>query len=425
MPLAFNENYVSWKGTGVNSNPVGSVPGHIRPLTNNDINNCDITGFGLARPIKHFRKGRSAQANRFVKSSKGTSLGGGSGLLSDMQDRPGAFVVTLNPEDETDGVSQMNNKCATYNSIGIVAGYYPNNTFLQENPSSATQTPGFCCNDEKKARRRSRYASTNISKTYYTTTNQYLQNRCRTFDQKSFNFLSSQPSAGENPDTYYPYHITITSEDTAKPGSPQSLSNMYLANCQPIVGLYNSTQNSLIEQMAAIMFAQNLLNSVDLDTLKNSGINTISRFYNWLMTFSAPQQGDLLAIFNDYVTNPYYGMPAYGPSNSSGCQMVAYKPKNFQYAKQGAVDSSTRYLNLKVNTISTNAASIQHNMNMGDKLANANEISSGVTPDVANLMKHKAPGCSTGLPLNFRQTGPFQNKTVCSNLPFSSFYYSR
>ena len=92
-----NKQYITWKGTGVNSNPVGTAPGHIRPLTNNDSGNVFQTGFGLARPIKHFRKGRvippqpiensssrsndeTAQINyninRYVKSSKGTSLGG-------------------------------------------------------------------------------------------------------------------------------------------------------------------------------------------------------------------------------------------------------------------------------------------------------------------------------------------------------------
>ena len=50
--------YKSWKGTGVLSSPVGTSAGHIRPLTNNDPGNVFQTGFGLARPIKHYRKGR-------------------------------------------------------------------------------------------------------------------------------------------------------------------------------------------------------------------------------------------------------------------------------------------------------------------------------------------------------------------------------
>ena len=130
----YNKQYITWKGTGVNSNPVGTALGHIRPLTNNDPGNVFQTGFGLPRPIKHFRKGRvippnlienvpdlngvdphngnikvsinenaliNYNMNRFVKSSNGSSLGGGSGgsgLLNDMLDKPGDFSVKLNPK---------------------------------------------------------------------------------------------------------------------------------------------------------------------------------------------------------------------------------------------------------------------------------------------------------------------------------------
>jgi hypothetical protein len=54
----YNKQYVTWKGSGINSNPIGIASGHIRPLTNNDPGNVFQTGFGLPRPIKHFRKGR-------------------------------------------------------------------------------------------------------------------------------------------------------------------------------------------------------------------------------------------------------------------------------------------------------------------------------------------------------------------------------
>ena len=50
--------YKSWKGTGALSNPVGTASSNIRPLTNKDPGNVFPTGFGLPRPIKHFRKGR-------------------------------------------------------------------------------------------------------------------------------------------------------------------------------------------------------------------------------------------------------------------------------------------------------------------------------------------------------------------------------
>ena len=112
--------YKTWKGTGVLSNPVGIAQGHIRPLTNNDPGNVFQTGFGLPRPIKHYRKGRvipvqpivatsnsdqfevdriNYNMNRIVKSSTGSSLGGGAGgrgLLNELMDNPGSYIVKQN-----------------------------------------------------------------------------------------------------------------------------------------------------------------------------------------------------------------------------------------------------------------------------------------------------------------------------------------
>ena len=62
--------------------------------------------------------------------------------------------------------------------------------FLTNNPEPNTTNPKWCCNEEYKAKRRAIYASTNLKKNYYTSTKQYLQNRCKTYDQKAFNFLS-------------------------------------------------------------------------------------------------------------------------------------------------------------------------------------------------------------------------------------------
>lgn len=352
----YNKQYITWKGTGINSNPVGIAPGHIRPLTNNDPGNVFQTGFGLPRPIKHFRKGRvippqpitgvpnlngvdpynretaisinenaliNYNMNRYVKSSKGTSLGGGfggSGLLNELQDKPGAFIIKQNPPNEINEENQMNSDCKTCEGVGIVATYYPNKPFLQENPEPRTQTALFCCNDEYKAKRMVIYASTNLKKNYYTTTKQYLQNRCKTYEQKSFNYLSNNPYDK-------PY---------VKPGGPDSLSNTYFGNC---------------------------------------------------LCPSEPSQ--------------------------RGCKLTVYKPNNYQYANQGAVSSSTRILKLNVDTISTNAASINNYNNTGPLLVNANELYAGVNPAQSNLYKNKAPTCNTPWPLNFSQSGRFQNKKIC------------
>ena len=435
----YNKQYVSWKGTGVNSNPVGTASGHIRPLTNNDTGNVFQTGFGLPRPIKHFRKGRvipnepltgvsnlnvnnpyndeplniqqqaliNYNMNRFVKSSKGTSLGGGfggSGLLNEMQDKPGAYIVNQNPYTTT-----IPSNCNTCEGVGIVVDYYPNNGYLTQNPEPNTTNQTLCCNEEYKAKRRAIYASTNLKKNYYTSSKQYLQNRCKTYEQKAFNFQSRMTNS-TNGGTNNPYYASING---AKAGSPLALDNVYLANCQPNAQIYDATQIALISQMLSIMVNAGILTQLDVTTFNATGINSIEGFFNWLNGLSPNQSVPALKVFTDFISNPYWGMPLSGPSNPSGCQLVVYKPNNYKYAKQGAVDSSTRNLKLNVDTISTNAASIQNYNNTGPLLVSANEIYAGNNPNLINLQKNKAPACNTPWPQNFSQSGRYQNKKFC------------
>jgi hypothetical protein len=332
-----SSNYISWKGTGINSFPIGTTPGHIRPLTNNDPGNVFPTGFGLARPIKHYRKGRvithyqdneplNNNLHRFVKSNKGETI------INDMIDKPGAYSIN----------ESNNNICQ---GITVVADYMPNRNFLEENPEPVTQNKILCCNDAVKARRRAMYASTNISKNYYTTTKQYLQNRCNTYNQKSFNFDS-----------------TLQSNE----------SNIYVANC------YASTDRS-IEKMLAIMVQQSALTQYEANSFNNN--NSLTTFWTWLQSHEQAR-----IIFIEFVSNPYNDVQF---NNQSGCKLTVYKPNNQEYAQQGAVDSSTRNLKLNVDTISTNSASIQNYNNTGDLLVDANQLYSGVSPNISNLLKNK------------------------------------
>jgi hypothetical protein len=444
----YNKQYITWKGTGINSNPVGTAPGHIRPLTNNDPGNVFQTGFGLPRPIKHFRKGRvivsepvvanelktvdptngnipikineagliNYNMNRFVKSSKGTSLGGGfggSGLLNDMQDKPGAFSVRLNTPYEINGVIQLNKDCKTCEGVGIVASYYPNKFFLEENPEPNTQNNILCCNDEYKAKRRAIYASTNLNKNYYTTHKQYLQNRCKTYEQKAFNFLSYRTNLDNGIYKNNAYYIS-TSAKAPKPGAPLSFENTYLANCQPGAQIFDATENALIGQMLGIMLNAKILTQSEVNEFNKTGINSIQGFFNWINGLPESQKVPALTVFTDFISNPYWGMPLSGPSNPTGCQLVVYKPNNYQYAKQGAVDSSTRNLKLNVDTISTNAASIQNYNNTGQLLVNANQLYAGNPNNTINVEKNKAPNCNTPWPLNFSQSRQYQNKKICN-----------
>jgi hypothetical protein len=201
--------YLPWKGNGVFSNPVGITSGNIRPLTNNDPSNNSNFGFGLPRPIKHYRKGRSVDANKnnMVSSSTGGSL------IRQLIDTPGNSNIFQNPLNETSNKTQLTNACNTCKGIGIISEYAPTNN-LTNIPSSTTQTLSFCCNDPKKAINRARSINTHINKKYYTSTQQYLNNRCHTFEQQQFNYLKSGDS-------------------TIKPGGPNSIYNNYVGNCNP------------------------------------------------------------------------------------------------------------------------------------------------------------------------------------------------
>jgi hypothetical protein len=403
--------YKTWKGTGVFSNPVGVTASHIRPLTNNDSGNVFQTGFGLPRPIKHYRKGRvipvpdiivedpnnpgqyietsliNYNLNRIVKSSNGASLGGGAGglgLLNQMLDNPGGYIVKQNPPNEINGINQLNQDCSTCQGVGIVASYYPNTPYLTENPEANTQNQVLCCNAQKKALRRVLPASTILKKNYYTTHTQYMQNRCQTYEQKAFNFQTNTPNS-----------VNV------KPGSPLALFNTYFANCQPNGEIYEATEIALINKMLSIMSTQGILTPTEITAFEALNDYTFDALFNYLQDLN---NAAAIAIFINFINNPYYGVPFAGPNNPVGCKLVVYKPNNPQFAKQGSVSSSTRMLKLNVDTIQTNAASLNRN--------NANLVFA----ETANILKNKAPTCNN--PTIIR----FQNKKACYLTPQYNLY---
>jgi len=480
----YNKRYITWKGSGLNSNPTGYVSSHIRPLTNNDPGNVFPTGFGLPRPLKHYRKGRQLPSasitdtiinednpndpnnnfiiregalinynlNRVVKSSKGTSLGGGaggSGLLNELLDKPSSYIIkennyicldndkyyltfstpNINSQSPVgiflgqttdifnifiNNCFSLKDNCKDCKGVSVVVDYYPNKGYLTENPEPNTTNPILCCNPEYKAKRRAIYASSNLNKNYYTTTKQYLQNRCKTYDQKAFNFLSVKSNNAGTYDNNNPYYATLDGSKAPKPGSPASLANTYLANCQLNTQLYEGSELAFIYKLLSIMQTQGILTQEQINNFNSSGINSLMGFFDYLQTLSEPSKTQALKVFELFLNDPYNGMPPSGPSNPAGCQLTVYKPNNYQYAKQGAVDSSTRNLKLNVSTISTNSASINNYNNTGQQLVTANQIYAGNNPNIINLQKNKGPSCGTQLPLNFYQSGPYQNKKFCT-----------
>lgn len=440
--------YKTWKGKGVFSNPVGVTATHIRPLTNNDPGNVFPTGFGLPRPIKHFRKGTvipvyvpltnstdklvaaeqsqiEYNINRAVKSSLGSSLGGGSGgtgLISQMIDGPGQFIVKDNGQTagalkeaaltgvlDDDGnliePNRIDADCRTCNGIGIVSSWYPINN-LTEKPEPIVTNGLLCCNEQRKARQRVLPTSTNVKKNYYQTTDMYLYNRCQTFQQREFNFVSG---VATNPETET--DIDIAAQFGAKPGSPEARTNLYVAQCNPNSTIDLGGQIAILEALAVALVERGIITQADLNTFRTLNISTIPEFISQFLDKLPTAKRVAAGIALDEISaNPYLNSLIYaGPSNPRGCKRVYYKPNNAQFAQQGAVSSSTQILKTNVDTISTNAANIR-------RLRGAGLSLSSVEPDVPFIYKFKAPTCQAqtyvGNPFFFQ--GQHQNKKICS-----------
>lgn len=345
----FTSSYHTWKADGRYSFPVGITSGNIPPLTNKDPRNNAYyvgtqnrkiypSGRSGARPLKwQFRKGTStrpaSQENpNPVQSSQRTSS-----MISQLIDRPGGFQVKHNPTNEIDETIQLNKDCGTCHGVGLVVSFKPQ-TFLTNNPEKSVTNSKLCCNMERKARRLVLPANTNLPKKYYTSTKQYLQNRCKTYEQRAFNFQSASKGGGY------------------KPGSPQAIDNVYVANCYPNTTAFPYSNQELVLRVTQIMQNDGLLSSQNIADITNLPNPTLSSLNQYLVTnnLTSAQQ-----VVKNFVNNPYLGMPPSGPSNPAGCKLVVYKPSNYQFATQGGVESSTRTLKLTVDTINTSITSMR------------------------------------------------------------------
>ena len=442
-----NMPYVSWKGRGVFSNPVGVTATHIRPLTNNDPGNVFPTGFGLARPMKHYRKGTvipvnfnvltvdpknpaayieqsliEYNINRGVKSSIGSSLGGGTGLISQMIDMPGSFIVKDNELSMNEGLNnvvevddsgkRIDMECKNCNGVGIVSNWMPIRN-LTEKPEPNVTNPLLCCNQQKKAIQRVLPTNTNVKKNYYQTTYMYLYNRCQTFEQRQFNFLVG-PIDNQLLKLFkaYPF-VTAKILEYSKPGDPLSLVNYYVAQCNPNFTVETSVEMGFINHLSKSLLDAGFIKKSDYDVLIGGSSLSVQSFIKSLQGVLTKEEYEIVIEYlYQLAANPYNGSVVSGPSNPKGCAQVFYKPNNPQFAQQGGVSSSTRILKLNVDTI-TSAAYKQKKLNNPPNLATA--IQYGFEPDVPYIYKDKVPACQVqtyiGNPFFFQ--GQKQNKLIC------------
>ena len=352
---SFPQQYITWKGTGLSQTPVGITAGTIRPLTNKDYGNNFPAAFGKARPIKHARKGAIPRVsiddtidyqeyiqidriiNREVKSSTpGT-------LVKQMIDNPGSYSVKENT---------LLNLPTNCQGICVSANLYPNIPYLTDNPEPVTTSPMFCCNAERKARRRVLPASTNLKQNYYTTHIQYMENRCKTYEQRAFNFV--RPAVP-------------LSDIEAKPGSPAAEYNTYVANCQPNGEIYTASEAALVAEILLILQNEGIIASNDAAKLIYRQITTFKALVTFIQNLPEPNKESAIIIYDSFVLNPYTGVPITGPTNPLGCKLVVYKPNNYQFAQQGAVSSRTLNLKLNVTTIEKNLAHLPKSIILKNK----------------------------------------------------------
>lgn len=203
-----------------------NIATNTRPFTNKDYTNNAVYKFGSQRPMRHYRKSKIKPIGHYTHS-RATST-----TMNQLMDTPG----------QNTGTQKLCSQVATdANFIGDETMVFHNNS---------------CCQgirDTAKALKLVRHQCS-TSPGYSYTYKQYLQKRCSTFEQKSFNFAG------------------VEDNNNLKPGAPNTYTNIYRANC---------------------------------------------------------------------TNNPF------------NCSRVAYKPNNYQFAKQGAVSSSLRTLKTTLATIQT------------------------------------------------------------------------
>jgi hypothetical protein len=392
------------------------------------------TGFGLARPIKHFRKGTvipvrvtdyissnpetdliDYNVNRSVKSSNGSSLGGGNGgtgLISQTIDMPGSFIVK---ENKVASDNTIDKDCVNCNGVGMVSSWMPINN-LSEKPEPNVTNPILCCNQQRKAIQRVLPTNTNVKKNYFQTTYMYLYNRCQTFDQRQFNFFAGTIDKNiEKMFLAYPF-VTAKILEYSKPGDPLSIINLYVAQCNPNFTIDSAVEIGFVSSLAKTLLDNGFVTSEEYSELINKNVEDFIKQLQSKLTNE--QYQTVIDYIYQLAANPYNGPII---NKSKGCAQVYYKPNNPQFAKQGGVSSSTRTLKLTVDTINTTAYKSRIN-----PPNTATAIQYGFTPNTAILYKDKVPSCQPqtyiGNPFFFQ--GQHQNKLICNKKTDGSEYHT-
>ena len=157
------------------------------------------------------------------------------------------------------------------------------------------------------------------------------------------------------------------------------------------------------------MKQQSILNEKQIEIFLQKNINTLNDFIKFIESLPYKNKIEAIKIYNEYISNPYYGMPASGPRAIRKCKLVVYKPSNYQFATQGAVSSSTRTLKKNVDTIQTNLAGYNRLQKQGIYLPNTVVLNPSGQPAIPFIYKNKVQGCNQEIQRRF------QNPKSCNN----------
>jgi hypothetical protein len=248
--LNFNQvPYVSWKGKTFNQ--ITSSIQKNRPFTNNLSSNNIIGSVdprGSKGGVKQSRPLPLKIYRREIATAPITTCNPRTSLSIDEINSPGGYLI--------------NPAVSNSSSIGLVNTLdpvLPNTTYEYPGQCKAMVQNGMCQDVATNALNRVRRSGI-VKNNYYTSTKQYLESRCQSFQQNQYNFLRKGVA-------------------TVKPGENASLSNQYAANqstayCQTSIGcgmpVYYKPNNSSFAQQGGVSSSSRIAR-LKYNTITNNG----------------------------------------------------------------------------------------------------------------------------------------------------------
>jgi hypothetical protein len=366
--------YFPWKGKTFNQ--ITTILQQNRPILNLNGENHNLF---LTQPLKIYRREIASVSDNLCNSRVSLSI--------DEFTRPNGYLITNDV-----------NKTGLANTLDI---NIPNDkTDLYTASCDSTTT---CISQQHNALKRVRSSGMipkkfNVGKnndTYYTSTQQYLNSRNRTFLQNQFNYIRQG-----NP--------------SAEPGSPLAIQNIYSANglnhCQKYqisAAIGNNTFSyTWVDNTTNVVVIPDgyydldaLLSAFQTVMIQNTHyyVNNSNQSKSFLLNINYNTLSDLLELQcfldSDFPSPTYSKGGSWTPtvivefiipssftpvigflagnysaaSNSSTTSFgvrplyvqTYYKPNNYQFGQQGAVSASDLLLRLKYDTITTTGASLK------------------------------------------------------------------